>query len=227
MNEEQRVTAGPAIRVLLAEDHDIVREGTRQLLERAGDLSIVGEAGDGEEAVRLAERLRPDVVVMDVRMPKMGGLEATRRIKGRHPTTKVLILSAYENDEYVLPLLEAGADGYLLKTTTGAELAQAIRTVHAGRTALDPLVAGKVVSRLTSRQHGYRAEGMAVALTGREVEVLQAAARGMANKEIAEALCISSYTVQVHLRNIFGKLGVDNRTEAVTYALAQGWITLK
>ena len=171
--------------------------------------------------------LRPDVVVMDVRMPKMGGLEATRRLKARHPKVKVLILSAYENDEYVLPLLEAGADGYLLKTTKGAELAQAIRTVHAGRTALDPLVAGKVVSHLTSRQQGYRAEGMAEALTAREVEVLQAAARGMANKEIAEALCISSYTVQVHLRNIFGKLGVDNRTEAVTYALAQGWIKLK
>ncbi len=227
MNEEQRVTPGDNIRVLLAEDHDIVREGTRQLLEKAGDLSIIGEAGDGEEAVRLAEVLRPDVVVMDVRMPKMGGLEATRLLKARYPQMKVLILSAYENEEYVLPLLEAGADGYLLKTTKGAELAQAIRTVYAGRTALDPLVAGTVVSHLTSKKQGYRAEGMAEALSAREVEVLQAAARGMANKEIAEALSISYYTVQVHLRNIFGKLGVDNRTEAVTYALAQGWIKLR
>jgi DNA-binding NarL/FixJ family response regulator len=224
--DEQTGTV-PSIRVLLAEDHDIVREGTRQLLERAGDLSIVGEAGDGEEAVRLAELLRPDVVVMDVRMPKMGGLEATRRLKARHPEMRVLILSAYENDEYVLPLIEAGADGYLLKTTKGADLARAIRTVHAGRTALDPLVAGRLVSHLTARQQGYRAEGMAEALTARELEVLQAAARGMANKEIAEALCISSYTVQVHLRNIFAKLGVGNRTEAVTFALAQGWIKLK
>jgi len=221
------VTPGDNIRVLLAEDHDIVREGTRQLLEKAGDLSIIGEAGDGEEAVRLAEVLRPDVVVMDVRMPKMGGLEATRLLKARYPQMKVLILSAYENEEYVLPLLEAGADGYLLKTTKGAELAQAIRTVYAGRTALDPLVAGTVVSHLTSKKQGYRAEGMAEALSAREVEVLQAAARGMANKEIAEALSISYYTVQVHLRNIFGKLGVDNRTEAVTYALAQGWIKLR
>jgi len=227
LNEEQRVTPGDNIRVLLAEDHDIVREGTRQLLEKAGDLSIIGEAGDGEEAVRLAEVLRPDVVVMDVRMPKMGGLEATRLLKARYPQMKVLILSAYENEEYVLPLLEAGADGYLLKTTKGAELAQAIRTVYAGRTALDPLVAGTVVSHLTSKKQGYRAEGMAEALSAREVEVLQAAARGMANKEIAEALSISYYTVQVHLRNIFGKLGVDNRTEAVTYALAQGWIKLR
>lgn len=221
------MTAGLTIRVLLAEDHDIVREGTRQLLERAGDLSVVGEAGNGEEAVRLAEALRPDVVVMDVRMPRMGGLEATRLLKSRHPEMRVLILSAYENDEYILPLLEAGADGYLLKTAKGAELAQAIRTVHGGQTALDPLVAGKVVGHLTSRQQGYRAAGMVEALTGREVEVLQAVASGMANKEIAEALCISSYTVQVHLRNIFGKLGVDNRTEAVTYALAQGWIKLR
>ncbi len=226
MDEEQRVTAGNAIRVLLAEDHDIVREGTRQLLEKAGDLSVVGEVGDGEEAVRLAETLKPDVVVMDVRMPKMGGLEATKRLKARFPRVKVLILSAYENDEYVLPLLEAGADGYLLKTSKGAELASAIRTVHAGRTALDPQLAGMVVRRLTSKQ-GYRAEGMAESLTGRELEVLQAAAKGMANKEIAEALSISFYTVQVHLRNIFGKLGVDNRTEAVTYGLAQGWIKLE
>ncbi|MHB1133099.1 MAG: response regulator transcription factor [Chloroflexota bacterium] len=227
MDKEQKVKPKAAIRVLLAEDHDIVREGTRQLLERDGDFSIVGEAGDGEEAVRLAEALRPDVVVMDVRMPRMGGLEATKRLKSRYPHMKVLILSAYENDEYVLPLLEAGADGYLLKTTKGAELAQAIRTVYAGQTALDPQVASKVVSRLTSRQQGYRAEGMAEALTARELEVIQAAAKGMANKEIAEALCISFYTVQVHLRNIFGKLGVDNRTEAVTYALTQGWIKLK
>ncbi len=221
------MVTSPAIRVLLAEDHAIVREGTRQLLERIADLSIVGEAGDGEEAVRLAELLRPDVVVMDVRMPKMGGLDATKLIKARQPELKVLVLSAYENDEYVLPLLKAGADGYLLKTAKSGELAEAIRTVHSGRAALDPLVAGKVVSHLTSGQQGYRAEGMVETLTGREVEVLQAAARGMANKEIAEALCISSYTVQVHLRNIFAKLGVDNRTEAVTYALAQGWIKLK
>lgn len=226
MDEERTTTTSP-ITVLLAEDHDIVREGTRQLLEAAGGISVVGEAGDGEEAVRLAGLLRPDVVVMDVRMPRMGGLEATRRLKAMGQVPRVLILSAYEDDEYVLPLLEAGADGYLLKTTRGAELAKAIRTVYEGRTALDPVVAGKVVSHLTSRQQGYRAEGMAEALTGREIEVLQAAARGMANKEIAEALCISSYTVQVHLRNIFGKLGVDNRTEAVTFALARGWIKLK
>jgi DNA-binding NarL/FixJ family response regulator len=163
---------------------------------------------------------------MDVRMPRMTGLEATKQIKARKPAIRVLILSAYEDDQYVFPLLEAGADGYLLKTARGRDLAEAIRTVHSGRTALDPLIAGKVVSHLTARGRGYRSEQMAESLTEREMEVLQAAARGLSNKEIAERLVISTYTVQVHLRNIFGKLGVDNRTEAVTYALGQGWIKL-
>lgn len=216
----------PAIRVLLVEDHEIVREGTRQLLERADDLIVVGEAGNGEQAVLLADSLRPDLVVMDVRMPVLGGLEATRRLKVRHPQLRVLILSAYEDDQYVFPLLEAGADGYLLKTTNGKELARAIRMVVAGQTVLDPQITGKVVNHLTARQQSYRSEEMAEGLTEREVEVLQAVASGRSNKEIGELLYISTYTVQVHLRNIFGKLGVSSRTEAVTYALRHGWIRL-
>jgi DNA-binding NarL/FixJ family response regulator len=214
------------IRILLVEDHKIVREGTRQLLEQAPDLAVIGEAADGGEAVRLATELSPDVVVMDVRLPVLNGLEATKAIKDQHPNMPILILSAYDDDRYVFPLLDAGANGYVLKTTSWAELAQAIRTVQAGETALDPHIAHKVVERLTRRQR-YQGKGMAEALTEREIEVLQAVARGKGNREIGEALSISPHTVQVHVRNIFGKLGVNSRIEAVAYAVRQGWITLE
>jgi DNA-binding NarL/FixJ family response regulator len=214
------------IRILLAEDHKIVREGTRQLLEQASDLAVIGEAADGEEAVHLANELRPDVIVMDVRLPKLNGIEATRAIKAQHPDMPILIMSAYDNDHYVFPLLDAGANGYLLKTTGGADLAQAIRTVCTGETVLDPSIAHKVVDRLTHRQL-YRSEEMTEGLTKREIEVLQATASGMSNKEIGKALSISPHTVQVHLRNIFGKLGVGSRVEAAAYALVHGWVTLE
>ena len=216
----------PPIKVVLAEDHDIVREGTRQLLERSSGLVVVGEAGDGEKAVELVERLQPDVVVMDVRMPRLTGLQAAQRIKSAYPHVRVLILSAYEDDQYVFPLLDAGVDGYLLKTTSGDDLIRAVETVHAGRKVLDPNITGKVVSQLTDR-HERRSSGeMIEPLTERELEVLQALASGRSNKQIAADLAVSPSTVQVHLRNIFGKLGVSSRTEAVTYALRNGWITL-
>jgi DNA-binding NarL/FixJ family response regulator len=213
------------IRVLLVDDHKIVREGTRQLLEQWSDFQIVGEAADGAEAVRLALELRPAVVVMDVRLPVLNGLGATRAITAQTPGVRVLILSAYEDDGYVFPLLEAGASGYLLKTGSGQELAAAIRAVHAGETALAPRIAAKVVGHLSNRlpQHG---SGGPPGLTARELEVLQAAAQGKGNKAIALALSISPQTVQVHLRNIFGKLGVTSRSEAIAYALGRGWITL-
>jgi len=214
------------IRVLLAEDHDLVREGTRRLLEQNDDLEIVGEAADGEEAVRLAEELAPDVVVMDVRMPKVNGIEATRALKSAHPELRVLVLSAHEDDSYVFPLLEAGADGYLLKTTSGQELAQAIRAVMSGQTIFDSRVMAKVLEHLSGKRHTYAADGMVEALTEREMEVLRALATGKSNKEIGEALFISTYTVQVHVRNILGKLGVSSRTEAVAFGLRQGWLKL-
>jgi NarL family two-component system response regulator LiaR len=214
------------IRILLVEDHKIVREGTRQLLEQAPDLTVIGEAADGGEAVRLATELSPDVVVMDVRLPVLNGIEATKVIKDQHPNMPILILSAYDDDRYVFPLLDAGANGYVLKTTSWAELAQAIRTVQAGETALDPHIAHKVVERLTQRQR-YQGKGMAEALTEREIEVLQVVAQGKGNREIGEALSISPHTVQVHVRNIFGKLGINSRIEAVAYAVRRGWITLE
>jgi DNA-binding NarL/FixJ family response regulator len=212
-----------AIRILLAEDHKIVREGTRQLLEQAADFCVIGEASDGEEAARLTAVLRPDVVVLDVRMPKMSGIECTRAIKAQQPDVRILILSAYDDDRYVFPLLEAGANGYLLKTSSAAELAQAIRTVCAGETALAPRIASKMVEWISSRQL-YRSAEMQEGLTEREVEILQVVAQGKSNKEVGELLHISPHTVQVHLRNIYGKLGVNSRTEAVAYALSQEWI---
>jgi len=213
------------VNVLLVEDHRIVREGTRQLLEQAPDIHVIGEAADGEEAIRLAGELRPDVVIMDVRLPGVNGIEATGSIKDSHPDMHVLILSAHEDDHYVFPLLDAGADGYLLKTAGGAELARAIRTVYAGETALDPRIAHKVVNRLTRKQL-YRSEQMVEGLTEREIEVLRAVAHGKSNREVGQLLSISPNTVQVHLRNIFGKLGVSDRTEAVAYSMGQGWIAL-
>ena len=214
------------IKVLLAEDHKIVREGTRQLLEQAPDMQIVGEAADGLEAVRLAGELHPDVVVMDVRMPRLNGIEATRTITGRFPQMRILILSAYDDDSYVFPLLEAGASGYLLKTASGVELADAIRWVASGETALSPRISTKLVDHLGKRG-SHRAAEMPEGLTDREMQVLRATAYGQPNKTIAGSLAISPQTVQVHLRNIFSKLGVNNRSEAVAYAIRHGLISLE
>ena len=217
------------IRLVLADDHAVVRSGTRELLEQEPDLKIVGEASNGEEAVRLAQELQPDVLVMDVRMPKMSGVEATRRIKADTSDVKVLVLTAHDDDEYVFALLQAGANGYLLKTAEIEELVRAIRTVAAGQSALAPEVTGKVVAQFTSgkglpdalsgNQHDY--DG----LTERELSILDLVGQGLSNKQIGKELFISDRTVQAHLSNIFSKLGVNSRTEAVMHAVRKGWIT--
>lgn len=212
-----------SIKIVLVEDHKIVREGTRQLLELVDDFSVIGEAADGLEALELVERLHPEVVVMDIRLPRLNGIEAARQIKQAHPDTEILILSAYEDDCYIFPLLEAGANGYLLKTASGVELEMAIRAVRRGETALDPHVAHKVVSRLKRKQL-YRTVEMCEGLTERELDVLRGVMHGKSNKEIGRMLSISAGTVQVHLRNIFGKMNVSGRTEAVTMAISQGWL---
>lgn len=211
------------IRILIADDHALVREGTRRILEREEDLEVVGEAADGEEAVALAERLAPDVAVIDIGMPRMNGIEATRRIKEEHPEIGVLVLSVHDDDPYVYAILEAGAAGYLLKDVRGAELVEAVRSVRAGEAVLHPAIARKVLGRF--RTAGGAEDG--VPLTEREIEVLRLAARGLSNKQIGARLGLSARTVQVHLGRIFRKLRVASRTEAVIHGLRRGWIRLE
>ncbi len=214
------------IRVILADDHAVVREGTRQLLEREPDIEVVGEATDGSEAVRMVEHLRPKVVVMDVRMPGMGGVDATKAIKSRFPDVEVLVMTAYEDDEFVFTLLEAGASGYLLKTSPVKELVKAIREVAEGQSALDPSIARKVLRQFTDGGPRKKQEEFYEALTEREQEVLRLLAEGKTNKEIAEVLIISDRTVQTHLSNIFSKMGVSTRTEAVLESIRRGWLSV-
>lgn len=213
------------VSIFLADDHMLVREGTRHVLEHEPDFQVVGEAGDGEEAVRQVAELKPDIVLLDMAMPRMGGVEATRGIKAHSPATAVLVLSAYDDDQYVFAVLEAGAAGYLLKDSSSRELVDAIRAARAGEAVLHPSIARKVLNRFVKR--GGPAPGAPEELSYRELEVLKLAGRGLDNNAIGERLDISTRTVQAHLTNIFRKMGVGSRTEAVILALRKGWITLE
>jgi DNA-binding NarL/FixJ family response regulator len=215
------------IRILLVEDHVITRQGIRELLRTEDDIDVVGEAGTGEEAIQLAVETKPDVIIMDVALPGINGVEATRQIKARRPSIAVLVLSAYDDDEYVFALLDAGAAGYLLKTATGDELVGAVRAVHNGEPVLGPAVLRKVIdrSRLPTKP-GVRRERSAEGLSERELEVIRLAARGLGNKQIADELTLSPRTVEGHLRSIFNKLAVGSRTEAVLYGLRKGWLAM-
>ncbi len=216
---------GKPLRVVLADDHAMVRQGIRQFLEEGGEIAVVAEAADGEETLRLVARHRPDVVVLDIQMPGMSGIEVTKEIRAHFPGIRVLILTAYDDDPYVLALLRAGADGYILKSAEAEDLVRAVRAVAAGQSALSPEVARRLVQRMASGEPGLA--GPAEALTEREVEVLRLAAQGFSNKEIGRRLGISARTVQGHLANIYGKLGVNNRTAAVVEGRRRGWIVLE
>lgn len=207
------------MRVLLAEDHKIVRQATRMYFESMG-VEIVGEATTGVEAVRLARDLQPDVIVMDIHMPELTGVEATRRIRLDNPDTRVLVLTAYDDPAYVHALLDAGADGFILKTAELAQLYRALQDVAVGQSAFDADVLAKAA------QLEQTAPKLVEGLTDRELEMLGFAAQGLTNKEIGKRLYISDRTVQGHLQNVYQKLGVNTRTEAVTAALTRGLITL-
>ncbi|GGP30929.1 DNA-binding response regulator [Deinococcus wulumuqiensis] len=209
------------ISLLLVDDHPVVRKGTRELLEGEADLRVVGEAGSGEEALAQARLLTPDVILMDVSMPGMNGIEATKAIKAEQPGVGVLVLTSYDDDAYVFALLEAGAAGYLLKNASEDDLLGAVRAVAAGESALHPSIARKVLERFSVASNPTPPEDD---LSPRELEVLRVAASGRTNKEIARDLDISPRTVQVHLANIFSKLGVGSRTEAVLHGIKRGWI---
>lgn len=210
------------IKVLLADDHAVVRAGIRQFLETAADLNVIGEAGDGEAAIDLIAQNPPDVAVLDIQMPKSNGLEVTRWVKAHHPHVGILILSAYDDEPYAMALLQAGANGYVLKTASPSEIIQAVRDVHAGRSAVDAVIAQKIVAHMSAKT-----PAPPETITAREMEVIQLVAKGFTNKAIALQLSISDRTVQGHLAHIFDKLQADSRTEAVMKAISYGWIEQK
>lgn len=209
----------PDIRVLVVDDHAILRDGICSLLERQEGLNVVGEAGNGREALDRVEELRPDIVLMDVSMPEMDGLEATRRIKSAHPEIKVLVLTQHDNQEYINPLLQAGASGYVLKRSGGREVVTAIRQVYEHGVFLEPDVARQVL-------HNFSRSAEIPALTEREQQVLQLAVEGKSNKDIARRLFISAKTVSVHRTNIMAKLGVHNSAELVRYAIQHNLVSI-
>lgn len=212
------------ISVLVVDDHRVVRAGIIALLEQGARLQVVGEAGTGEEAVEQAATLRPDVVLMDLQMPVMDGVEATRRITAERPSTAVVVLTTFDDDELIWEGMRAGARGYLLKDVPPEELIEAIEAAAAGKTLLPPAIASKLAQRI------HRGSGSildaAEALTVREREILELIAQGCSNREIGEALHISENTVKTHLSNVYQKLEVNDRTEAVTTALRLGIIRL-
>jgi two-component system, NarL family, response regulator LiaR len=212
-------TADP-IRVLVVDDHAVVREGLRRFLDLQDGIEVVGEAGDGEEALAASRRLRPDVVLMDLVMPRLDGVEATRRLRERLPRTRVIVLTSFLDDDKLLPALRAGAGGYLLKNADPPELARAVRAAHAGGSPLDPVVAARVVEALAGSGHDDPLDR----LTPREREVLQLIGRGFPNKQIARELDVSERTVKTHVGHVLAKLGVVDRTQAAVFAVRAGLV---
>ncbi|MDO8691489.1 MAG: response regulator transcription factor [Dehalococcoidia bacterium] len=212
------------MRVLIVDDHAIIRDGLRAILEAQPDIEVVGEAMEGGEALEKADKLRPDVVIMDLTMPGMGGLEATRQLKLLHPDVRVMALTMHESDDYFFQVLQAGADGYFVKGGSSTELLSALRTVSQGEVFLYPSMATRLLKDYLkpARAGRERYEG----LTDREVEILKLVAEGRSNQEIGDLLVVSVSTVQTHRAHVMAKLGLHSRTELVKYAIRQGIISL-
>lgn len=205
------------IRILIVDDHPVVREGLAAVLEQRGEFAIVGQVSSAEEAIERASLVNPDIVLLDLELPKMGGVEAIPRLLEVAPATRIIVFTAYDTDERVFGAIQAGAKGYLLKGAPAGEIAAAITTVHKGASVLDPRVASKVLARVTATRSGSPS-----GLTAREREVLRLVSEGNSNKEIAVRLTITERTVKYHVASIFNKLGADNRAQAVAVAARQG-----
>jgi len=205
----------------LADDHTVVRAGIRGFLEGAETIEVIAEAGDGEEAKRLIEKHQPDVAVLDIKMPKTSGIDVVRWVRSHHRDVGVLILTAYDDAPYVTAVLQAGANGYVLKTASPSEIIRAVKDVHAGNSALDPVIVEKIMTQIDAGQQRAPVEE----LTERELEVLELVAQGYTNKAIGVQLGISDRTVQGHLSHIFDKLQASSRTEAVMRAVSRGWLS--
>ena len=212
------------IRILIVEDHAIVRKGVRNLLSLEPDMLVVGEAATGRQAVELAGTLKPDVILMDLVMPELDGIQAIRQIKEKNPDARVLVLTSFATDEKIFPAIKAGALGYLLKDSDPAELVAAIRQVNAGECPLSPIIARKVLQEMSLVDKGLPGSQV---LSEREVEVLRLVAQGKSNKQIADKLVLSLSTVRVHVSNILGKLHLASRTQAILYALREGLANLE
>ena len=210
------------ITVLIIDDHQLVREGVRNFLQRQRDITVVGEAGSGQEGLRLASDLAPDVVLMDLVMPEMDGVETTRRLKQISPRTQVIVLTSFDDDQHILPAIRAGALSYILKDVGTAALAEAVRKAARGEVTMTPLVAARVMREL--RQGGQPATLVGADLSEREIEVLRLIAEGRSNTEIAERLVISEHTVKRHVSNILSKLHLADRTQAAVYAWREGMV---
>ena len=214
------------IRVVLADDHALVRAGTKRILEAYPDIEVVGGAVDCEQVLQMIRRLHADVAILDIRMAALNGIEVVRRIREVGLDTRALMLTAYDDDDYILALMEVGALGYILKTAKGNDLAEAVRRIYRGEPVLHPAIAMKV-ARLWAGQRAASQHNTVEQLTQREREILEMIAKGLRTREIADRLCISTRTVEGHVNSILSKLGVSSRLEAVLYALSHHWISLE
>jgi DNA-binding NarL/FixJ family response regulator len=219
MTEEDARSGGSSVRVLIVDDHAIVRKGIRALLSEAEGFEVVGEAGNGQEAVLRAQETHPDVILMDVLMPGMDGIEATRQITSRQPKTRILVLTSFAADNKVFPAIKAGALGYLLKDSSPEELVRAIRQVHRGEPSLHPTIARKLLQEIA---RPVELQPAPEALTDREMTVLRLIAQGLSNQEIADRISVSEPTVRTHVSRILGKLHLASRTQAALYAVREG-----